>query len=61
MGRQLWVSRIDVIYLDKFQLLEAEKLLGLKKKMQKSGFFSVQCLYVKSIVLAVGRRCLNEH
>lgn len=23
-----WGGRIDVIYLDKFQLLEAEKLLG---------------------------------
>ncbi len=28
MRRQIQVNRIDVIYLDTFQLLEAEKLLG---------------------------------
>lgn len=28
MRRQIQVNRIDVIYLDKFQLLETEKLLG---------------------------------
>lgn len=28
MRRQLTVNKIDVIYLDKFQLLETEKLLG---------------------------------